>query len=366
MKRSNASKTATARSGFTLIEMLVVIAIIIVLISLLLPAIQKAREAAARAQCANNLKQMGIACHNYVSDWKQLPPGYTAAGPFVNGATDTSPGWGWGAYLLPYIEQGNLFNAINFTTDITLQTPINIETSPNVVVKGSPIQMILKVFICPSDIVPSTAFAVPLYGNGLTPTPGGGLFNPTGSVLAGPTSYAAACGGDETDVATGWPTNTGSGTGVFYRNSATKITDIRDGASNTAMIGERAFANAQGVWAGAVTNGAIVRGVQNPCPTTGIAWYFSPNLILAHCHLNNAQTDPDGGLDDFSSNHISGSNMLFADGSVRYIRNIPGDLLTGGFVNPFSLTGNYTADSITFQAMGSRAGGEVISTGLDY
>jgi prepilin-type processing-associated H-X9-DG protein len=330
------------------------------------PAEQKAREAAARTQCANNLKQMGVACHNYHNDWKCLPPGYTASGPFVNGATDTTPGWGWGTYLLPYLEQGNLYKAINLNTDIAAQASITIETGPNTTIQGSPIQMILKAFICPSDVVPTTAASVPLYGAGQSPTAGGGALASSSSVLAGPSSYAGSCGGDESDVATGWPANTGLGTGVFYRNSAVKLTDIRDGASNTTMIGERAFANAQGVWAGAITNGAIIRGSQNPCPSTGIAWYYSPNLILAHAHLNNAQTDPDGGLDDFSSMHVTGSNMLFADGSIRFIRNIPGDLASGGFPNPFSGTGNYTADSITFQAMGSRAGNEIISSGLDY
>jgi prepilin-type N-terminal cleavage/methylation domain-containing protein/prepilin-type processing-associated H-X9-DG protein len=364
MKQLNVKRPKTVRSGFTLIELLVVIAIIIILIGLLLPAVQKAREAAARTQCNNNLKQMGLACHNYHNDFKQLPPGYTATATFVNGATDTSPGWGWASYILPYVEQGNLFNAINFSADITAQAPISIETGPNNVVAGSPIQMYLKVFICPSDIVPNTAISVPLAAPGSSPSPGGGLFNPTGYVLAGPSSYAASCGGDESDVATGYIN--GAGTGIFYRNSNTKITDIRDGASNTIMIGERAFANAQGVWAGAITNGAIVRGVQNPCPPTGIGWYFSPNLILAHAHLNNAVTDPDGGLDDWSSNHLTGTNILFADGSVRYVRNIPGDLSSGGYPNPFTHTGNYTADSITFQAMGSRAGNEIISPGLDY
>jgi prepilin-type N-terminal cleavage/methylation domain-containing protein/prepilin-type processing-associated H-X9-DG protein len=355
------------RPGFTLIELLVVIAIIVVLIGMLLPAIQKAREAAARSQCANNLKQMGIACNNYANDWKCLPPGYTANGSFVNGATDTTPGWGWAAYLLPYLDQAPLYKAINLNADIaTGQTAITIETGPNTTVQGNPIQMVLKAFICPSDITPTTAFSVPQYTSGQSPSAGGGPLTSATSVLAGPSSYAASCGGDESDVATGF-NNTGAGMGVFYRNSAVKFTDIRDGASNTTMIGERAFAMAQGVWAGAITNGAIVRGSLNPCPSTGISWYFSPNLVMAHCNLNNAQTDPDGGLDDFSSLHVTGSNMLYCDGSVRFIRNITGFAATGaGFPNPLSGSGNYTADGITFQAMGTRAGNEVISPGLDY
>jgi prepilin-type N-terminal cleavage/methylation domain-containing protein/prepilin-type processing-associated H-X9-DG protein len=365
-KLSSLKRRRATRSGFTLIELLVVIAIIVVLIGMLLPALQKAREAANRAQCENNLKQMGIACHNYHNDWKALPPGYTASGAFVNGTTDTTPGWGWGAYLLPYLDQAGLFSKINFSADITAQSSITIETGPNTTVQGSPIQLVLKAYLCPSDATPTAAFGVPTYGSGQAPTAGGAA--PTGaSVLAGPSSYAGVCGGDESDVASGYSAyGNGAGTGIFFRNSAVRMTDIRDGASNTSMIAERAFANAQGVWAGAITNGAIVRGVQNPCPSTGVAWYYSPNLVLAHNNLNNAKTDPDGGLDDPSSNHVTGSNMLFADGSVRFIRNIPGFATAGGLPNPFTGAGNYTPDGMTFQAMGSRAGNEVISSGLDY
>lgn len=96
-----ASRCATA---FSLVELLVVMAIIGVLIGLLLPAVQKVRQVADRIHCQNNLKQIGLACHGYHNAWGYLPPGYLAVGPYVDGETDTAPGWGWPAFLLPYLE----------------------------------------------------------------------------------------------------------------------------------------------------------------------------------------------------------------------------------------------------------------------
>jgi prepilin-type processing-associated H-X9-DG protein len=163
-----------------------------------------------------------------------------------------------------------------------------------------------------------------------------------------PSSYAACIGGDES--ATDGPT----GLGVFYRNSQTRFVEITDGLSETILIGEKAWSNAQGVWAGAPSGAVIMRGAGNPNPGSGASFYPAAALVLSHSHLNNAKTDTDGGLDDFSSNHIGGSNFLFADGSVHFLRSVPGDTATG-----------YTVDSIALQALGPRANNEVIQ-GFDY
>ena len=133
---------------------------------------------------------------------------------------------------------------------------------------------------------------------------------------------------------------------MFYRNSRTRFTDITDGTSQTVMIGDRAWADSQGIWA-AAPSGAVLRpGPRNPWPTRRPS---RPCLVLAHNNWINIKTDADGGLDDFSSYHTGGVNLLFADGSVHFIRSITVD----------------GAEHRAFWAMGTRAGGEVI-TGLDY
>jgi prepilin-type processing-associated H-X9-DG protein len=137
-----------------------------------------------------------------------------------------------------------------------------------------------------------------------------------------------------------------TGDGVFYRNSKTRIPDITDGTSQTVLLGDRAWSQTNGIWAGA-PNGAICRpGTANVWPNaTGPA----QTLILAHNNWINITTDADGGLDDFSSNHPGGVNLLFADGSVHFLRSITSD----------------GAERRAFWALGTRAGGDAVDA-LDY
>jgi prepilin-type N-terminal cleavage/methylation domain-containing protein/prepilin-type processing-associated H-X9-DG protein len=291
------------RLAFTLIELLVAIAIIGILVGLLLPAVQKIRESATRNQCANNLRQLGLACHEYHDGNGCFPPGYIASAQYPS----TSPGWGWGAFLLPYLEQEALFQQIDFTQPL--------ETSPA-------IRTMVKAFLCPADIVSPDPFVVTDV-----------LLDPVAT--AAPSSYAATVGSDSSEV------DAETGNGIFYRNSQTRIADITDGTSSTTLVGHRAWAQTNGIWAGA-PDGAVARaGILNNFPfATGPA----PTLVLAHNNWINITTDSDGGLDDFSSNHRMGVNLLFADGSVRFVRSITAD-------------GQSRRD---FWGLGTRAGGEVI------
>lgn len=306
------------RFGFTLIELLVVIAIIGILISLLLPAVQAAREAARRSQCSNQLKQMGLACHSYHDLFRVFPSGYLANVPYNNSVNDTSPGWGWAALILPQLEQTALARQINFS--LPIEQPAN----------AAAVQTVVPVYLCPSDLTPGAAFMIPdTSGNPL--------------LKAAPSSYAG-CVGNDYSAADG-----PDGSGILFRNSRVRAADILDGLSMTIVVGERAWSNAKGIWAGAPRGAVLMMGDQNHNPVTPSITASSAILVQVHTHLLNATEEPDGATDDFSSNHPGGAFFAFADGSVRFIHDIPVDAPSG-----------YTQDGLMFQAMGTRAGGEVV------
>ena len=212
------------RSAFTLVELLVVIAIFALLTGLLLAAIQAARESARQAQCASNLKQIGVALLTFHDAKRRFPAGYSADGKYADGWTDTSPGWGWATRILPYLEETNLRDAMD------LRLPVNAAAN------RAAVETHVAIYLCPSDQPPDAAFWVVDESN-------------TPLASCAPASYVACVGGDESGIAAS------KGQGIFFRNSHTRIAEITDGTSNTIAVGERAWAITTGTWAGVVAGG---------------------------------------------------------------------------------------------------------------
>jgi len=296
-----------ARNAFTLIELLVVMAIIGVMIGLILPAVQKVREAANRARCQNNLKQMGVALHHHHDVRGCFPAGYYCQLDRTLDVADTTPGWGWAALLLPFIEQENLGRQINF--NVAVEDPAS-----------APVRMtVLPLLVCPSDR--ETGLFTVLDGFGA----------PVADAASN--SYAGCYGAggeiaDEPDL----------GNGIFFRNSRVRIADITDGTSNTLAIGERAALFTRTAWAGALNEGTT--HVTPGAPTDSTAVEDTPTQTLAHTGshtLNDHSSDPD----DFFTPHIHAGQFLFADGSVRPV--------------------GTAIDLKIFQALSTRAGGEAVS-----
>ncbi len=305
------------RNGFTLIELLVVIAIIAVLVAILLPAVQQAREAARRSTCKNNLKQIGLALHNYHDTHNTFPPGWIGVSnrrPHT-GVEDPSglpadwrSGFSWSQLILPQLEQGPLYDQFNFSQIVNDETNSNNRTTLN---------NYLSVFSCPSDDAPNT-FELEDENAEITNL---GISNYPG--IAGTTELDQA---EIPNTAIGAQFETD---GIFFHNSKVRIADIVDGASNTLMVGERNTFYEDpltkdepfyGTW------GGLIPETEEP---------FARILGHAGEPPNHAEHP-----EDLGSNHRGGAQFILGDGSVHFIsENIDGD---------------------TFRALGTRGDGEVV------
>lgn len=311
--------------GFTLIELLVVIAIIAVLIALLLPAVQAAREAARRAQCINNLKQIGLAVHNYHDRAGALP-----GAELVRNASSFSAL----THLLPNLEQSTLYNALNFSV-LSNTDPAN----------RTILMTRIDSFVCPSDSNNSAL-----------------------ATIGGPTNYMADMGnGIVWQAADGPNTALPAPNGVFYGNSSTRFADVTDGLSNTGFYSERVLADGNNSVVSPIADvffspafpttpddantrcqAVDITNLANQFPLyMGAPWVNGQHVCL---HATTPNTRSCGffvalrAVMPPSSRHLGGVNLLLGDGSVRFIK----DSINLG----------------TWRALGSRSSGEIISS--DY
>jgi prepilin-type N-terminal cleavage/methylation domain-containing protein/prepilin-type processing-associated H-X9-DG protein len=314
--------TTRSKRGFTLIELLVVISIIAVLIALLLPAVQAAREAARRAQCVNNLKQMGLALHNYESTNGAFPPskiysGQDAAGNGSGGYTCGNPGdlilntTGF-TMILNNLEQAPLYNAYNFSQASSnagqyCMTVVGTQLSNSTVV-GT----LVATFWCPSDIQP-----VAVSDPNLSPSNAYARTNAMRSnYLFCSSQY------QDTHGAGAYPTQP-SDRAMFFIDYICRIADVTDGTSNTAMVGEsvQIHVNSSGgpYW-GCGSNSSVQGRVFPPFgANASLQPYWMPNVQARPVYTNNPQKLPETWA--FGSKHPGGLNMVFGDGSVKFIKN---------------------------------------------
>ncbi len=296
--------------GFTLIELLVVIAIIGVLIGLLLPSVQKVREAANRMKCSNNLKQLGIALHVYHDTHQKLPPGgihYLAAAG-SGGASAASSSWGpsWAVFLLPMIEQGNLYSRYDFTLPRTRDG-----------VNATVVAVTVPTYVCPSDLI--------------APSPW------VNTVPHARGNYACNAGPGSTWSVLEWPNGNlrGAFSPTFYWG--TSFPEVTDGMSNTIFLGEiiagRESGDVRGAWGSPLgtyfsgTTGSTSVPPSIPLAPNGNALDDTKRDRPARCSAPNNDrdlrciTDTDRPAQSLRSRHVGGVNVVMGDGSVRFIPN---------------------------------------------
>jgi prepilin-type N-terminal cleavage/methylation domain-containing protein/prepilin-type processing-associated H-X9-DG protein len=317
------------RSAFTLIELLVVIAIIAILIGLLLPAVQKVREAAARAKCANNMKQIALACHSYQDTNGKLPASVLMS-PQVGGIDDYNQPFGpnWAVLILPQIEQGPLYNQVQAAVNSYL-------TDSNTAWRAIRVTRI-PTYLCPSDTgqdTPANAagggWARGNYGAnagpGMSWSGGVGVANKNGGVWQdnNPTNFQNEYYPSWTGVPTPW-----SGGGAMVVNGGTQLNTLSDGTSNTILIDELRVGwngnDIRGTWAMGQAGASISAGngrIDTPTPNVSLSGYDdiqgcqdNPAIGMGCCGCNSWQVTA-------KSRHAGGVNTAFADGSIRFVTN---------------------------------------------
>jgi prepilin-type N-terminal cleavage/methylation domain-containing protein/prepilin-type processing-associated H-X9-DG protein len=296
------------RRAFTLIELLVVIAIIAILIGLLVPAVQKVRDAAARMQCANNLHNIALAAHNYQSSVQRFPSGCNVPAGVSGGlsasqaahfglAPNQNEFSSWVEGLMPYIEQDNLQKTLNLSKN---QYTNLVDSSGNKT-PAAPGAQPIKTLVCPSDALPLVPVVQGFSG-----------------YYFGIISYGGIAG----TTSTFWSSTTLDG--IFYVNSSTRISDIRDGTSNTLFFGERFHFDPN--WKAAAGGGLDITTYGGWVWTNGFAGEdltlgteVPINWMIPPGGTGFAVTDPR--LNAIGSGHTGGANVALADGSVRFLTN---------------------------------------------